>query len=363
MTSQDEFFSQLFGGSDVSDIANFQKTIADNNIFSQLAPQVAAAPFDTSNWSLGQTVGVTAGKAFLSSLLNAIGQRQQSDQLVSLASVLPDLYKNPFSVQAPEGVDPQAFAGLKLNAITRADKSKSAALQSLAKDILGVEVARQESAAKALGELEGKNSFYDIQGSRDPESPLEKKVTDLNDKFSKREEVQNFSYVQRLSDQLAQTMKNPSAVADPVLAKMVVQFVEPKLAVNAGEAAGLAASSSIPDAWKGQIAQAMEGKSKLTPTMRTALLDIAKAAYQAHGSAYSRVYNQFKNEAKLFNIDPARISSIGEPKTFEELTKSSMPSFDIEAAKLEGAKLKAQGFSTEDIAAALRAKYGGLPHG
>ena len=322
MADIDALMALLGGsGSNVSDIGTFQNQIAQNDLWKVAAAPVMQAKFNTSTWSPMQSFGVSAGQAFLGSLLNEIGNQSESRQLEKVASILPQLYSDPLSVQAPEGVDPRAFASLKLNTATRQDSSKSTQLQKLLSDLL---VEPRKAAlieqAKTRAGLEGKRDFYG--NTLDPENPIEKKLTDLRAEFDKREEVQNYKYVQRISDQLVSTLKNPSAVADPILAKMAIQFVEPKLAVNAGEAAGLAASSSIPDAWKGSIAQALEGKSKLTPDIRQGLLDIAKAAYAAHSKSYKNAYDQFGSEADLYGIPRNRLTNLGVPPSFNELTGS-----------------------------------------
>jgi hypothetical protein len=128
--------SDIFGSGSsagsTGDLATFQKTLAANDMYRQAAAPIAAAKFNTSTWSPLQTLGVTAGQSFLSSLLNALGQRDESNQLNSVVSVLPDLYKDPASVATPEGVDAQAFGGLKAAAI-----EKQALIQDAIKRSLG----------------------------------------------------------------------------------------------------------------------------------------------------------------------------------------------------------------------------------
>lgn len=190
--------------------------------------------------------------------------------------------------------------------------------------LAGIEASAAEEAAKRkkIGEIVGENQGYEqtAPGAANPNSPFEKKTTELRTDFDKLPEVKNFKYVQRLSNQLVETMKNPSAVADPILAKMVVQFVEPEMAVNAGESAGLAASTSIPEAWKGKIQQALDGKSVFSDEIRKGLVDIAKAAYLAHSKSYGQTSELYKGEASRFGIPFERISSIGAPVTFDALT-------------------------------------------
>lgn len=343
-------------GSNVSDITGFQNQIAQNDLWKVAAAPVLQAKFDTSTWSPMQSFGVSAGQAFLGTLLNEIGNQSESRQLEKVASILPQLYANPLGTETPEGVDPKAFATLKLNTATRADSAKSGQLQKLLGDLMGVKIAGLTEKEKTKAGLQGKQDFYGV-GIEDPESPQAKKVQELRDKFNALDATQNFKYVQRLSNQLVQTLKNPSAVADPVLAKMVIQFVEPKLSVNAGEAAGLAASASIPEAWKGIIGQALEGKSKLTSDVRQGLLDIASAAYQAHGKAFQKEFDLASGEAKRYGIDPTRISNI-DPSTFYDFTETKPLTKEFLAAERDKLKLQFPGMSPSEIADKLRQMYG-----
>lgn len=362
-------FGSGINAADDGGINAFRKTVGANDYWRAAAAPILSAKFDNSTWSPGQTLGVSAGQAFLGGILNALGQRDEARQLESVASVLPKLYSDPNSVSVPEGVDPEAFGQLKLNALATRAKSEAGSNAGLFKELFGTRIAGMTAAEQEKGKISGRKEAYG--NDFDPEDPKEKKLTELRDSFEKKEEVQNFKYVQRLSNQLVSTLKNPSAVADPILAKMVVQFVEPKLAVNAGEAAGLAATSSIPEAWKGMIGQALEGKSKLSPEIRKGLLDIASAAYDAHGKAYNQTFDLYRKEANMFGIPEGRLSSVGEPISFEAFTGSkkspSTLSFAPEqmaAMAIEKQALAEQGLSPAQIAAALRAKYSeGSPRG
>lgn len=128
--SNDILLSALLNGAGLNnqtpDISAFQKTVAANDLYQMAATPVLAAKFDTSTWSPGTTFGVTAGQAFLGSVLNELGNRRQGEQLAKVAEVLPSLYRNPAAVAVPEGVDSEAFGILKLGAMSnkfRTDES------------------------------------------------------------------------------------------------------------------------------------------------------------------------------------------------------------------------------------------------
>lgn len=314
MASQDELFAELFGGgsgSDVSDIGNFQKAVAANNIFSQLAPQVASAPFNTSNWSLGQTVGITAGKAFLSSLLNAIGQRQQSDQLNSLASVLPQLYEDPLAVSAPEGVDPQAFAGLKLSTLARADRSKSDALQSLMKEILSVKLAAPIAAAKARGELEGKNSFYNEQGTENPEDPavkLRKSLeTDTYNRITKLPSYIQFSDIDANFRTLKELSKETSRPASVGMISALARIWDPMGTVREGEYNINSQAQSALDSIIGNWKEIVLGEGKLSPESKQKIIGAAATKYNEFGNKYTQEKSALYDALKAQGGNPLNV--------------------------------------------------------
>ncbi len=117
-----DVIAALFGGSNGSsrisaDLDQFESTLGKNDYWKMAAAPILGAKFNTSTWTPGQTIGTTAAQAFLGSILNVIGQRQEENQLAKMADILPQLYKNPSSVALPTDMDPEAFGKIKLSAI------------------------------------------------------------------------------------------------------------------------------------------------------------------------------------------------------------------------------------------------------
>lgn len=352
----------------------------------QVTESVNWNPYNYSNTENAVGGGI---KGLLSGLFGGLGDNYQAEQNKQIYNALPGIIEG--NLVKPDDMDLSVFAPLekagtlfgiqkKQNAIEAKAQNESDYDKEIRKALLTrgtvidpsgaksisifdpVKDKESEAAATARGKVKGENSSFEASGKANPDSPFEKKVVDLRNQFDKQEEVQNFKYVQRLSNQLVETLKNPDAVADPILAKMAVQFVEPKLAVNAGEAAGLAASTSIPQEWKGMIAKALDGKSGLPQDVRQGLLQIAKSAYTAHGKAFSKPYNLYKEEADKFGIPIDRISNLGEPTSFEAFTGSgeSDHSSDQKAAMASEAKILIEsGKSPAEAAQLLRNKYSG----
>lgn len=333
MANNEDTLAALFNGAfsnrGPADLDQFGKSIAQNNIWKMAAAPIMSAKFDSSTWNPLQKLGVGALQSFLGTALGEYGRQQDAVQLEKVAEVLPQLYANPSAVSAPEGVDPEAFGALKLNAIRRAADTDETIRNSMGQSGIAIGPDGKASViggySQALRDIISAKTPPTNFDPNDPDSPIykrnkdiEAKVADLRGELDKREETANFKYVNRLSNQLVKTLANPSAVADPMLSKMIVQLVEPRMAVNAGEAAALAGSSSIPAELKGILAKGLSGKSSFTPEVKKQLLDLASGAYEAHSKAYAQTYELFKNEAEHFGIDPARISSIGAPASFEK---------------------------------------------
>ena len=95
------------------DLNTFQKNVADNNLLLAFGPAVSGAKFDMRTWSPQQQVGTSFAQGFLGALMRGYGQQQVADQTRQAAALLPLLYSDPQSVQAPEGIDSNAFEALR----------------------------------------------------------------------------------------------------------------------------------------------------------------------------------------------------------------------------------------------------------
>lgn len=123
-TAQDAALAAIFGNATDRTTGNadtnaFEKTIAANDIYRQIAAPISSARYDTSTWSPGATIGVSAGQAFLSAALNEVARQNEAAQLSQVNQLLPALYKDPGSVVFPSGVDAQGGEGLRASIAQR----------------------------------------------------------------------------------------------------------------------------------------------------------------------------------------------------------------------------------------------------
>ncbi len=303
------------------DLMGFSNSVQASDPYGITGNALGQVQFDTRTWDPATQGIASFGKAFLSGLLQNQARSNAASQLNTVVQSLPQLGANPYGMSVPEGVDSQAFNTLRGSAILNKANAEAAGrvestknIGEMLKTILGESVKSGSISPEAALTAAGTGKLPTINNENppkaNPNNPLEKKTVELRTDFDKKEQVQNFNYVNRLSNQLDEIMKNPNAVADSSLAKIAVQFIEPKLSVNAGEGAALAQSASIPAEWKGAIRQSLEGGTALDVTVRDGLLDLARAAKVAHGKAYEQTFNLYKDEADRFGIPIERITNV-----------------------------------------------------
>lgn len=134
--------SLLSGGTPGADLANFQRTIAANDPYMTAAAPVLNAKFNTSTWTPNQQIATTLGQAALGSILKVLGQRDEGDQLTKVANILPQLYKDPTSVTLPDGVDPGAFAALRIGALGRQSTTQDLIARAIGEKLGGEGVVK-----------------------------------------------------------------------------------------------------------------------------------------------------------------------------------------------------------------------------
>ncbi len=125
MASEDSILKALLGGggaastSGSADVNAFNRTLRENDYWSKAGNMIGGVKFDDKTWSPGQTLAASAGQAFLSTILDSIGQSQERKQTELMAQALPELYRNPEQFVAPVGVDSMAVNALKMAAIQK----------------------------------------------------------------------------------------------------------------------------------------------------------------------------------------------------------------------------------------------------
>lgn len=122
MPNPSDIFTQslLGGGSSLGGdpgLNAFERTLGQNDYWKIGGASLLTAPLNTSTWDPMTSLGAVATKNFLGALLAGYGQADEANQINKVNEILPQLYANPGAVSAPDGVNSEAFAGLKASAI------------------------------------------------------------------------------------------------------------------------------------------------------------------------------------------------------------------------------------------------------
>lgn len=283
------------GGGGGSDLGAFRNTIAQNDLWTQAAQPILGARFDTSTWSPGTALGVTAGQSFLGALLAGLGQRSQAQQLEKVAQVLPALYENPGAVMAPEGVDSEAFGILKLGEMAKNQARTIAQEQDMLKRSLDIQDAGSKKKAETTGELEAKRDVYKQSGSEDPDNPSVKSATELGKQLINNKEVIDFGEVRNRIQVLQKAALDPSTIADLDYVIGVAKILDPTSVVRESEGQTIIDSQSIPASILGQLNKSLLSKSAID---RTSLFALAKRHFDTRASRVNDLADYYGTLAK-----------------------------------------------------------------
>lgn len=342
--SQTAFLQSLFANNGVGSdptLNAFQKTVAQNDYWRQAAAPVLGAQFDRSTWTPTQNIGVSAAQSFIGSLLNSLGANSEAKQLQSAAAILPQLYADPNSVAMPEGMDPEAFQGLRLSAarenILRGIK-KQEMEQSIIGDILskraGAQIALENAGPMKLAEKTAELQALDASSS--PDAPNRKNaqlnlenVESLRKEFNGLQDVKDFSSVLKAANAMSGALKDKSKVSDQELVRYSILMIEPGMAVREGEQSAVASSQSIPDAWRGELSGALEGGSKLSDKTREGLQRLASRAYESKKSNYDKALGYYQGRAVERNMPADQsISYLGKAPASEDIFGATSPAIE-----------------------------------
>ncbi len=295
MADKDILAALMGGMGGGGDLGAFRNTIAQNDLWTQAAQPILGARFDTSTWSPGTTLGVSAGQAFLGALLGGLGQRSQAQQLEKVAQVLPALYENPGAVMAPEGVDREAFGILKLGEMAKNEARTIALEQDRLKRSLDIMDAGLKKKAETKGEIEGKQDAYKQAGTEDPDNPSVKSASELSKQLMNNKEVIDFGEVRNRINVLQKAALDPTTVADLDYVIGIAKILDPTSVVRESEGQTVIESQSIPASIIGQLNKSLKGGSAID---RTSLFALAKRHFDTRASRVNDLADYYATLAK-----------------------------------------------------------------
>ena len=148
---------------------------------------------------------------------------------------------------------------------------------------------------------------------------IEDSTDSLRKEFNALPEVKTYSQVAKTAGIITEAIKDPSSVSDQELVRYSVLLMEPGMAVREGEQAAMAASTSIPDKWKGYLNKSLTGGTALPPDVREGMKKLAMRAYDGHKAQYDTAFNFYQDQANKKGLDPKRISYLGESPSSESI--------------------------------------------
>lgn len=183
----------------------------------------------------------------------------------------------------------------------------------------------------------------------------ETELKDIQKNLSNRPEFKNFSYTSDVLKRLAQGVMKTDAVSDVDFAKGAIQAIEPGLATQQGEVNAITQSPSIPDQLKAAMANAAEGKGKLTPKIRAQIVGIAENAYRTQAASYDKLVDFYTQEAVTRTRRPdladeisRRVTDLGKAPSYEAVVQQWFKVPGEELGDLDAAKV-IQALANEQI--------------
>lgn len=345
--AQAAFLASLLGGgstgADVADLGAFQQSIAQNDIYSQLAQPIFQAQFNKSTWTPQQAGITNAIQAFTGTLLSQLGKNQQAAQVAAVNDILPQLYADPASVALPEGVDPLAFGQLRSKALARTERARASQMAKYAEDLWGLKLKGKEAEMTAAGKIKGENEAYGIQGQAlNPNDPRIAIADKFRTELLGNKDIASFTDVRDRMKVLQKAALDPSSVADLDFYIGIAKILDPGSVVRESEGQKIIDSTSIPQSILGQLNKAINGGAAVP---RQELYALAQRHYDVRSGRVASILDDYTERAKSRGITENIL-----PFSRESLDISAdTPSADIlkapgGAPKLKASELVAKGY-------------------
>ena len=335
MASEDSILKALLGGggaastSGSADVNAFNRTLRENDYWSKAGNMIGGVKFDDRTWSPGQTLAASAGQAFLSTILDSIGQSQERKQTDIMAQALPELYRNPEEFVAPEGVDSMAVNALKMAAIQK-EAERKASLQS--------ELQRQAGTIGGMYDETGK--LAEIPGWTDllsKKAEAQSKMDEgIQTRFTRKMEDEAYKRIsalpvyKQLSDvstninALPELVKQNTKAADIGLISTIARIRDPESVVREGEIKINQDVQSYLDSALGNWRAAVNGESRLDPKVKRQVVESVLPKYNELVKSYEQGRLPIIETLQRRGGDPLNVPSM----TFKPFTMDMFDSSD-----------------------------------
>lgn len=129
----------------------------------------------------------------------------------------------------------------------------------------------------------------------------------LRKDFESDSQIQKGFYVEQKAKNLSKALVDPRSQADIEIIPLLIQTIEPALAVRTDDRTAVAESPNIPSSLKAKYRKYIQGDSSLGNEVRQGLLEIARRQHGEAKSYYDRKAGQFSELARRNSVDPRNI--------------------------------------------------------
>lgn len=190
--------------------------------------------------------------------------------------------------------------------------------------------AADKAQAEAAAKVRGENEAWGLSAMQNPNSPQyktnkdsEAALADLRGELQKSDAFKQYEQAQKGYKVLLKAVSDPTATSDLDFVYGAIQMIEPGMAVREGEQAAVANSTSIPEAWKGQLSKALNGESKLGEDVRAGIIRLAQRRYGEHAGTFNAARDFFESEATRRKLpNPGGVSYFGQAPDADAVAKS-----------------------------------------
>lgn len=289
--------------------------------------------------SAGSNIAMTLGGALVAGLLGYQARSEAEQRNVAQAQFLPELFAQTTTPERRAeifAVEPRlakVYKGLQLQqalagitaAQTRATEEMKADVEAQKQRAIDLGISYKEAGepttpTEIIMSEGGGYSYLGKKGEAD--------LTEAQKTFANSDASKNYIYTKEVLQRLAPAIVNTHAVVDVDFAKGAIQGIEPKLATQQGEVDAINKSPSIPESLRAMMANAAEGKGRLTPKMRAQIVGILERAYTSQADSYKEGLNFYANEAitkarrpELAEEIRERISASGPVQSYEDVVQ------------------------------------------
>jgi hypothetical protein len=152
------------------DLLNFNQQTLQSDPYGMAGGVLGSWRPNTQTWDTGTATATAFAQSFLSGLLGNYARQRATEQTNQVIGLLPQLRANPSMVVAPEGVNENAFALLKANAVLNqqaAEAKRALTLEEMLRNV-GIEGMKEEIRGKIGLGNDQKLEMLKAQLSGDP---------------------------------------------------------------------------------------------------------------------------------------------------------------------------------------------------